>query len=174
MRQERKHEVAEEYFPKDPNFTGVFLILVSCAPAPVWGVQCTKSGKFVKLAKKYPYVNHYSFHVLDPEWGHVTIKMSGHPPFGAQIMLNGHEYVACQTRKEGLQFIKEGNCFTQISDTTRLTQIADTLSSPDILGRLRQVGEGAQTRPGRSKKIQTWTKTEISKSRGSPLCKPSH
>ena len=26
-------------------------------------------------------------------WGHVTIKMSGQPPFGAQIILNGHEYV---------------------------------------------------------------------------------
>lgn len=66
--------------------------------------------------------------------------MSGHPPFGAQIMLNGHEYVACQARKEGIQFTKEGNCFTQISDTTRLAQIADTLCSPDIIGRLNQEG----------------------------------
>ena len=32
---------------------------------------------------------------MDPQWGHLTIKMSGHPPFGAQVMLNGHEYVAC-------------------------------------------------------------------------------
>lgn len=132
---ERKHEIAEEYLPKDANFTGVFLILVARAPAPVWDVQCSKSGK------KYPYVNHYSFHILDPDWGHVTIKMSGHPPFGAQVILNGHEYVACQARKEGLQFTKEGNCFTRISDTTRLAQIADTLSSPDIIGRLTQVCE---------------------------------
>jgi hypothetical protein len=21
---------------------------------------------------------------MDPEWGHVTVRMSGHPPFGAQ------------------------------------------------------------------------------------------
>ena len=48
------------------------------------------------LAKKHAYVNHYSFHIMDPQWGHVTIKMSGHPPFAAQVMLNGHEYVACQ------------------------------------------------------------------------------
>ena len=86
-------------------------------------------------------MNHYSFHILDPDWGHVTIKMSGHPPFGAQIMLNGHEYVACQARKEGIQFTKEDNCFTQISDSARLAQIADTLSSPDIIGRLSQVCE---------------------------------
>jgi hypothetical protein len=43
-----------------------------------------------------PYVNHYSFHILDPDWGHLTIKISGHPPFPAQVILNGHEYVACQ------------------------------------------------------------------------------
>jgi hypothetical protein len=138
---ERKHEVAEEYLPKDPNFTGVFLILVARAPAPVWDVQCAKSGKVVNLARKYPYVNHYSFHILDPEWGHVTIKMSGHPPFGAQIILNGHEYVACQARKDGLHFTKEGNCFTKISNPARLAQIADTLFSPDSIGRLRQVCE---------------------------------
>jgi len=138
---ERKHEIAEEYLPKDANFTGVFLILVARAPAPVWDVQCSQSGKIVNLAKKFPYVNHYSFHILDPDWGHVTIKMSGHPPFGAQVMLNGHEYVACQARKEGIQFTKEGNCFTQISDATRLAQIADTLCSQDIIGRLSKVCE---------------------------------
>jgi len=32
--------------------------------------------------------------------------MSGHPPFGAQVMLNGHEYVACQAQKAGSKFIK--------------------------------------------------------------------
>jgi hypothetical protein len=31
----------------------------------------------------------------------VTIKMSGHPPFGAQIMLNGHEFVARQAASAG-------------------------------------------------------------------------
>lgn len=64
-----------------------------------------------------------------------------HPPFWAQIILNGHEYVACQGRKEGILFSKEGNCFTQISNATRLAQIADTLCSPDIIGHLRQVCE---------------------------------
>ena len=57
------------------------------------------------LAKKRAFVNHYSFHILDPEWGHMTIKMSGHPPFGAQIILNGHEYVAAAARAAGIRFV---------------------------------------------------------------------
>src|SRR5437773_5719667 len=88
-----------------------------------------------------PYVNHYSFHILDPDWGHLTIKISGHPPFPAQVMLNGHEYVACQARKEGIRFTKEGNCFTHISDAAGLAKIADTLSEQRAIGRLSQVCE---------------------------------
>ncbi len=57
-------------------------------------------------------VNHYSFRILDPEWGHLTIIISGHPPFPAQMILNGHEYVDCQARKAGIRFTKEGNWAT--------------------------------------------------------------
>ena len=56
-------------------------------------------------------------------------------------MLNGHEYVACQARKAGLRFTKEGNCFTTISDAAGLGKIADTLSEPRAIGRLSQVCE---------------------------------
>ena len=44
------------------------------------------------LAKKTTFVNHYSFHLMDPECGHVTIKLSRHPLFGVQVILNGHEH----------------------------------------------------------------------------------
>ena len=65
--------------------------------------------------------------------------MSGHPPFGAQIMLNGHEYVACQAQTSGIGFAKEGNCFTRTDEPERLAQVADTLSQPGTIGRLSQV-----------------------------------
>ncbi|MFQ5630945.1 MAG: hypothetical protein ACE5I1_19410, partial [bacterium] len=138
---ERKHLVAEPYIPKDAGFVGVFLILVGRAPGPVWEVQRSAKGKIFNIEKKtpYPYVNHYSFHIMDPEWGHLIIKICGHPPFGAQIIFNGHEYVARQATKLGIGFTKDGNCFTHISNAQRLAQIADTLSSVDIIGRLSQV-----------------------------------
>ena len=101
---------------------------------------------------------------MDPEWGHVTIRMSGHPPFSAQVILNGHEYVSAWAGKQGVHFAKEGNCFTDIigqadtcqpadasrcqnaigpltseSKTLNLTQLTDALCSPNIVGSLRQV-----------------------------------
>jgi hypothetical protein len=139
----RKHETAEEYLATHQTKPGLFLVFVSKAPALIWEAQKTGSGKLGKLVKKdpWPYVNHYSFHILDPEWGHVTIKMSGHPPFGAQVILNGHEYVACQAQKAQIDFTKQDNCFTGFSNAAELAKIADTLSQQETAGRLRQLCE---------------------------------
>jgi hypothetical protein len=138
-RGERKHRIAEEYLATHEVGTGVFLILVARAPATVFDVTRSKTGVIVNLAKKRSYVNHYSFHIMDPHWGHLTIKMSGHPPFGAQILLNGHEHVACGARRAGIDFGKDGNCFTAVADAQALARVADTLSQHAAIGRLSQV-----------------------------------
>jgi hypothetical protein len=138
-----KHKMAEQRLATQETKPGLFLILVSKAPALVWEAQMTGTGKLGQLAPKdpWPYVNHYSFHILDPDWGHLTIKMSGHPPFGAQVMLNGHEYVACQAHKAGLNFTKQDNCFTTVTNAAGLVKVADTLSRDETAGRLRQLCE---------------------------------
>jgi len=136
---ERKHRIAEDYLAGHTVGVGVFLILVARAPTTVWKVSRSNAGVIRNLEKTRQLVNHYSFHIMDPTWGHLTIKMSGHPPFGAQIILNGHEYLACTAQAAGLSFAKEGNCFTRIDDPERLAQVADTLSQPGTIGRLGQV-----------------------------------
>ena len=137
---ERKHLIAEEYLATHEVGTGVFLVLAAKAPASVWEVRRSESSGLIgNIAKKTTYVNHYSFHIMDPQWGHVTVKMSGHPPFPAQVILNGHEYVAAAARAAGIGFAKEGNCFTGIADPQGLARVADTLSQHAAIGRLGQV-----------------------------------
>ena len=138
-----KHKMAEEHLATAEIKAGVFMILVSKAPALVWEAQMTGTGKLGRLVPKkpWPYVNHYSFQILDPDWGHLTIKMSGHPPFGAQIILNGHEFVACQAKDASIGFTKQDNCFTRITSPEELARVADTLSQPETAGLLRQLCE---------------------------------
>lgn len=139
--EERKHEIAEEYLASHDVGTGLFLVLVARAPASSWDVQRNIRGVICNLAARRSYVNHYSFHIMDPAWGHLTIKMAGHPPFDAQVMLNGHEYVAAQARAAGVDFGKEGNCFTLVPDPARLAELADTLSRQEATGLLRQAAD---------------------------------
>jgi hypothetical protein len=137
-REERKHLIAEEQLKKNPCIRGLFLILVGRAVATVWDVKRSSTGVIQNLEAKRPFINHYWFHIMDPGWGHVTIKMAGHPPFGAQIILNGHEYVACQAREAGIPFTKEGNCFTVLPNLADLARVADTLSEVRTIGRSSQ------------------------------------
>jgi hypothetical protein len=136
---ERKHRIAEEYLEENSVAPGVFLVLAAKAPASVWKVRRSARGVIANIEKKREYVYHYSFHIMDPAFGHLAIKMSGHPPFGAQVMLNGHEYVAVAAHAEGIGFTKEGNCFTEIADPQRLARVADAWPRDAAIGRLGQV-----------------------------------
>src|SRR6267154_2371760 len=133
---ERKHDIATEYRSKTTVVQGLFLVLVGRAPAPVWDVS---AKHHIERKTPIPYVNHYSFHILDREWGHLTIKISGHPPFPAQIILNGHEYVERQATKVGTSFRKEGNCFTYISDPGAFAAVTETLTAESAIGSLTAV-----------------------------------
>lgn len=137
---ERKGDLAQDYLPKDPNFEGIFVVMVNRASAPIWEVVSCKNGG-IHLQRKQSWVNYYSFHIMDADWGHLAIRMCGHAPFSAQVMLNGHEYVACQARKAGIVFTKEGNCFTRVANARRLAACADALRSETAVGRLGQVIE---------------------------------
>ena len=65
----RKHRIAEEYLATHEVGVGVFLVLVAKAPATVWKVKRSAAGRIVNIERRSEYVNHYSFHIIDPEWG---------------------------------------------------------------------------------------------------------
>ena len=139
---ERKHKKVEDYLPSDPDFRGLFCIVVGRAPAPLWQVRRFGEGGIdVRRKEPQPYANWYHFHIMDPEWGHVIVRFCPHPPFFANVILNGHEYVARQAAKQMIPFRQEGNCFTCAADLAGLGAIADTMSAPSAVGRLVQVGE---------------------------------
>lgn len=66
---ERKHDIASRHLATHEVKPSLFLILVPKAPALVWDAPRTGTGKLGPLAPKqpWPYVNHYSFHILDPD-----------------------------------------------------------------------------------------------------------
>lgn len=134
----RMHQLAEFHRPDDPDFSGLFCITISRAPAPVWKVRRFGNGG-IDLTRKTAWGNHYSFHIIDAEWGHVTFKLCGHAPFSAQIVLNGHEFIARQLPRWGIDATQAGNCFTETSDAAGLSQHAETSCSESTIGRLWQV-----------------------------------
>jgi hypothetical protein len=140
---DRKHELAEPYLPKDRNFCGLFLVIKGIAPAPVWEVKRNADGQITEIRhrKNWPYVKHFYFHLIDSEWGHVSIRMCSYPPFGAQVILNGHEWVERQAWRKKVVTVKDGNCFVEGSDFPGIDRLAAELNRPGAIGRLRKLCE---------------------------------
>lgn len=127
---ERKHEQAVKLMPEDKSFTGIFAIFVARAPGLLWEVKKFENGSIdIRRKKNLSFVNHYYFHIIDSEWGHITIKINSHPPFSCTIMLNGHEWVERRKQVKKLNIKKEGNCFTLYSDGNKLSKVADALKT---------------------------------------------
>jgi hypothetical protein len=140
---DRKHELAQRYLPANPKFCGLFLVIKSSAPAPVWEVKRNGEGRITEIRhrKSWPYVRHFFFHLIDREWGHVTIRMCSYPPFGAQVILNGHEWVERQAKRKRLAAIKDGNCFIEGSDFSAICRVASAFERVETIARLRHLCE---------------------------------
>ena len=118
---------------------GLFLILVGRAVAPFWDVDIPVGG--INLTKKMAYVNHYSFHIMDPEWGHITIKMGGHPPFGAPDYPERTRVRRLPGQEAPSQLHQGGQLLHPNHRRYTLARIADTLADIRLTGRLIQVCE---------------------------------
>jgi hypothetical protein len=140
---ERKHELAESHQPQDPKFRGLFLVITGNAPAPIWEVKRNAQNQIIEVQhrRQWPYVKHNYFHLLDVEWGHVTLRMCGYPPFGAQVILNGHEWVERQAQQQKVSTAKSGNCFVEESDFGQVHRLAARLQRPSAIGQLAAVRE---------------------------------
>lgn len=138
-----KRQIAQSLLPKDPKFQGVFAVLVGRASAPVWRVQLSPKGKILKIDHQdpWPHVQHYYFQIMDPEWGHVMARMCGYPPFGAQVVLNGHEWVQRQARHQHSRVVQEGNCFVAGSDFKAIDLLSQRLLGEELAPSLQAVCE---------------------------------
>ena len=118
-----------------------FLVIKSNAPAPIWEVKRNGQSRIseIRHRKSWPYVRHFYFHLIDREWGHITIRICSYPPFGAQLILNGHERVERQARRKRVAVAKDGNCFIEGSDFSAISRLGTEFSRSDTTARLRQL-----------------------------------
>lgn len=114
---DRKDEVAQPFVEqaKKEGVEGVFLVLTGLAPAPVWKVRHNKEGVISDIFRENPwsFVKHYHFHIMDKDWGHIIVRMGGYPPYGVQVIMNGHEWVERRLEKKGVFCDMDDNSFVQ-------------------------------------------------------------
>ena len=58
----------------------------------------------------------------------MTIRLCGYPPFGAQVILNGHELVEREAAGMQATVTKSGNCFIEGGNFDAINRLASGLN----------------------------------------------
>jgi hypothetical protein len=91
----------------------IFSAVEPCIAPMVKGNKAQKKLELVMAQRKCVFVYHY---FNDPVFGFGHVRIQSWVPFNVFICLNGRHWLEKQLQKEGIRYIKDGNCFPWIED----------------------------------------------------------
>jgi hypothetical protein len=124
-----REEWVEPFYQKLQGRSGIAVILKSRENARV-AVSFPREGNHVELRNRF--VQQSYFYLQDPDFGRMFLRICPSFPFSARVCLNGHEWLACRLREEGIAFPQCANAFRTCADPARLQERADRFSPADI------------------------------------------
>lgn len=126
----RREDWVEPFFRRLHGQPGIGVILKSRENARV-AVSFPKQGNHIELCNRF--VWQYYFYLQDRDFGRMFIRVCPYFPFNCRICINGHEWLACRLREEGMRFQQCGNAFRNCADPDRLQALADSFAPKHIV-----------------------------------------
>jgi hypothetical protein len=127
----RKDELALQIAANDKITSGsivCFKTLELCTKPIVRCDQAT--GHLVFRIEKGKCLHLYNY-FIDDTFGFMSARVQSWYPFNIQICLNGHEYLARQMDKHNIAYVRNRNCFTDISDIDKAQELYDQMKTID-------------------------------------------
>jgi hypothetical protein len=121
--------------------SGVACMISALEPSPTFEHRGTH---IIRRIRPCHVLYQYRFH---PQIGWMHARIQTWFPFNIQIAINGREWLARQMDREGLGYLRHGNCFVHIEDYSRAQQLVDEQMKtawPELLN-----GIGAELNPVR-------------------------
>jgi hypothetical protein len=128
----RRDEFVAPYFRR-ANPDQVVVILKAREPARIMIAIGKEQDNRWHLQITQRWVVQYNFYVNDRHWGRMFVRMCPYFPFSARVCLNQHHWLANRLREERIPFQQCSNAFLNCADPKRLQQLADSLTSRDLL-----------------------------------------
>jgi hypothetical protein len=109
---------------------GIAVILKAREPERM-AVHRAKSGE---LTVERRHVDLYYFYLQDRQCGRMFLRICPYFPFNIRVWLNGHNWLACQLRQEGIGFHQRDNLFVDCAQPQRLQELSDAFAPRHVIG----------------------------------------
>jgi hypothetical protein len=124
----RREDWVEPYYQRLQGQPGIAVIL-KCREPERMVVHLGKSNH-LSVERRWPIV--YYFYLDDAQCGRMFLRVCPHFPFNVRLWMNGHNWLACQLRQEGIAFQQRDNLFSACDNPERLQQLADAFGPEHI------------------------------------------
>ncbi len=122
-KEDRVQEVLEQR-GRAPGLVHIFSAMESCSCFKPWHDK--KTGRNGLRATEGKCL-HYYFYFLDRDLGLCYLRVPTWAPFRLQFYCNGHNLLAAQLQKAGIEFVLVDNAFVELSDVEHAQRLADSL-----------------------------------------------
>jgi hypothetical protein len=129
------HEIAQSKGIEEGSIC-MFSVVELCNAPALKGNKAQKKLELVMAPRKCIFIYHY---FNDPVFGFGHVRIQSWVPFNVFICLNGRHWLEKQLLKEGIGYIKDGNCFPWIEDIEKARYLLDNQLKTDwtkLLNRL--------------------------------------
>ena len=132
-KEERAREIAE----RDGIKEGLICVMSAIESSPTFKIV-PGEGRPRLINMSIPCLCLY-YYLMDKEFGMMHIRVQTYLPFTVQVYVNGHEWLARKMPLQGIEYVRQDNCFTWISDVAKAQELCDKfqqLKWPRILSKL--------------------------------------
>jgi hypothetical protein len=124
----RREDFVEPYYQQLAGQPGIAVILKCREPERIV-VHFAKTNQIALDRRR---VDLYYFYLQDPQCGRMFVRVCPYFPCHIRVWMNGHNWLACQLRQEGIAFEQRDNLFVACADPQRLQELSDRFSPEDI------------------------------------------
>lgn len=138
-----KEDLVREMAAREGRQEGLLAVLSCVEPCRSYELHRNRETKHLDLRNSPLKCLHYYFYFQHPQLGFMHVRLQTWFPFTMHVCLNGREWLARQLDRAGIDYLRQDNCFVELSDVARAQRLLDRqlkTAWPRLLDRLaRQV-----------------------------------
>ena len=122
---ESKEERARAILAASPIAEGVICVFSCQETGRTYEAHPNRQTRKLELQLRPKRCLHLYVYLLDAVLGFMHLRFQTWFPFLIQLCVNGREWLAQQMTRDGIDFVRERNCFTQIGDVAAAQRLLD-------------------------------------------------
>ena len=134
----RKEELVRSHIEERGIQSGLVSILSAMERCNNYRYKYDKSAQRSILISTAGKCLHYYFYIIDPDYGLCYLRVPTWCPFQLQFYFNGHNWLARQMDKVGLEYELQDNAFVHISDYVQAQILSDKLEVKKLHERINE------------------------------------